>query len=178
MNYSNVIQLSQIAKKYKHIKLTRAQIEEIEMSGRRAIPEKAVGDLFSISMIRSEDVLMEKGSEELIDISEDTSRELSGGGPVFFVISVKEGSLTTELTSFYTGMIMATMQLQITDLLLGYSYSAPQEKIRLLNMPEWKNRLDIPRDFLAVQILKVGYPNEPVSQRVPYLGSLLSRTLE
>ncbi|UJF15465.1 hypothetical protein LZ578_10920 [Jeotgalibaca sp. MA1X17-3] len=178
MNFSKVIQLSQSAKGYQQIKLTNAQIEEIEKSGRRAIPEKIIGDFFHISMIRSEEVLMEKDSEELTDISEDTSRELRAGGPVFFVISVKDGELSTELISFYTGMIMATMQLQITDLLLGYSFSAPQEKLRLLNMPEWKNRLDVPRDYSVVQILKVGYPDEPVNKRVPYLGSLLSRILD
>lgn len=178
MNFSKVIQLSQSAKGYQQIELTNAQIEEIETSGRRAIPEKIISDLFHISMIRSEEVLKEKDSEELVNISEDTSRELSAGGPVFFVISVKDGELSAELTSFYTGMMMGTMQLQATDLLLGYSFSAPQEKIHILNRSEWKNRLGIPRDHSAVQLLKVGYPNEPVNERIPYLGSLLSRVLD
>lgn len=178
MNFTKVIKLSQPENDFQQIELTRAQIEEIEQAGQHALLSQEIRDLFHISVIRSEKGLMENESAQVRDRAEDTKRELQAGGPIFFVISVKEHALPTESIYLYTGMMMAAIQLQATDLLLGYSFSAQPEKIKHLNSPDWENRLGIPHGFSAVQIVKIGYPEKAVDKRVPYLGNLLSRVLD
>ena len=177
MNFSKTIQLSQQANGFQQIQLTRAQIEQLKNAGKSALLEEKIRNLFHISTIRSERVLAED-TGKIEDVSEDTERELQAGGPVFFVLSVKEGQLSEKSAYLYAGMMMAHMQLQATDIQLGYTFHSEQEKVNILSKNEWKSRLHIPRDFSPIQILKIGYPTVPINEREPYLGSSTLKSIE
>lgn len=176
MDFSKVLHLSQPVEDFQQIRLTRAQVEMMVEAGQCAPIAQEFKNAFHISVIRSERVMADEDLKK--KMPSYALQEIQTGGPVFFIISVKNGQLKNELTYLYTGMIMANMQLQATAELLGYAFSSKPEKVNLFHTPEWKNKLSIPREFTPIQILKVGYSVEAVNERTPFLSEVLSRIVD
>ncbi|APZ49395.1 hypothetical protein BW721_06715 [Jeotgalibaca sp. PTS2502] len=102
---------------------------------------------------------------------------MSLGGPVYFIISVKESDLSEESAHLYAGIVMGNMQLQATNSFLGYRFASEQKKVTLIDQV-LKERLEIPQDFKPVQVLKVGYVEEDIKKRKVSHGEVLTNIIK
>lgn len=175
MEFDKVINACQPAKIFDEENLTDAQIEGIIKAGQAAPIAKDLQESFHIAAIRSERA--EKYLREKDNLTKLMQDELKNGGPAYFIISVKEAEQSKESMFLYAGMIMAHMQLQATNTLLGFNFSSEQENVHLLGTDEHKEFLDIPTNYNPIQILKVGYTPEEINQREPYLSEVFTRII-
>ena len=176
MEFVKALSLCQPAKTFIEERLTTAQVEQIITAGLAAPVRLELEESFHISAIRSERVL-DHFEGEISDFSLQTQEEIKSGGPVYFVISVKDHQHSKESLYLYAGMIMANMQLQATNDFLGYNFTSEQPNLKMLHAPYAKKRLGIPEDFSPIQILKVGYTSEEVERRKPHMSEVFTRII-
>ena len=175
MEFEKVIDACQPAREFDAEKLTDAQIEGIVKAGQAAPIVESLQELFHISAIRSERA--EKYLKEADKLTRVMQEELKNGGPVYFVISVKETGQSKEAVFLYAGMIMAHMQLQATNTLLGFNFSSEQKNVQLLGTEAHKKFLGMPTNYHPIQILKVGYTPEAINLRKPLLSEVFTRII-
>lgn len=176
MDFLKVMNACQPTKLFNEEPLTNAQIESIIQAGQSAPISADLEESFLISAIRSDrarDYFQGRENE----LPTQTREEIQNGGPVYFIISVKDREQSKESMYLFAGMIMAHMQLQATNVLLGYNFSSEQPNVKILEKPELKNRLGIPQDYTPIQILKVGYTSESVEHRKPHLSEVFTRII-
>ncbi|MDE1547702.1 nitroreductase family protein [Jeotgalibaca caeni] len=176
MDFMKVLHACQPCTEFREERLTNAQVESIVVAGQSAPVVEELQESFHISAIRSE-YAQEYLEIPITDLPEKTRDEIKTGGPVYFIISVKDNQQSPESMFLYAGMIMAHMQMQATSILLGYNFLSEQKTVKLLEAPEQKRRLGIPQDFTPIQILKVGYTEEPVENRTPILSEVFTRII-
>lgn len=176
MEFEKVIAQNHTSEHFKGIHLTRAQIESIVKAGQSAPIVDELRDQFHISVISSERAL-EYLTESGKNIPAHLIEEVSLGGPVYFIISVKESDLSEESVYLYAGIVMGNMQLQATNNFLGYRFASEQKKVALIDQI-LKERLEIPQDFKPVQFLKVGYVEEDIKKRKVSHGQVLTNIIK
>ncbi|AZP04627.1 nitroreductase family protein [Jeotgalibaca ciconiae] len=176
MEFEKVLIQNHPCERFMDVKLTNAQIESVVKAGQSAPILDDLRENFHIAVIRSERALhLLRDSKK--EIPEDLVEEMTAGGPVYFIVSVKDHKLAKESIYLYAGIIMGNMQLQATSIFLGYNFASEQKKVELIDTLELKEKLGIPAEFEPVQILKVGYTEEDIKNRKISHGEVFTKII-